>query len=148
MPTRVQQPAGGPKSPGLFCRYRSELVENQVGGPGVGEQPDLLVHPDEVLGALVGGQQRQRIPVERDRDDARVTELGRGEAGPGHPTDGWWQEIVGPGAAIDSPEVEALVAAGARPVRLGPGVLRSSTAGPAAIAVLSAASRWTAVPGR
>ena len=26
----------------------------------------------------------------------------RGEAGPGHPTAGWWQDIVGPGAAIDT----------------------------------------------
>ena len=56
--------------------------------------------------------------------------------------------VVGPEGGISPAEVEALVAAGARPVRLGPGVLRSSTAGPTAIAVLSAASRWTAVPGR
>ncbi|WP_448711371.1 homoserine O-acetyltransferase MetX [Microbacterium profundi] len=26
----------------------------------------------------------------------------RGEAGAGHPTAGWWQEIVGPGAAVDT----------------------------------------------
>ena len=26
----------------------------------------------------------------------------RGEAGPGHATDGWWQDIVGPGCAIDT----------------------------------------------
>ncbi len=26
----------------------------------------------------------------------------RGEAGPGHPTDGWWGEVVGPGAPIDT----------------------------------------------
>ena len=26
----------------------------------------------------------------------------RGSAGPGHPTEGWWHEIVGPGAAIDT----------------------------------------------
>ncbi|MFK4790669.1 homoserine O-acetyltransferase [Microbacterium sp. ZW T5_56] len=26
----------------------------------------------------------------------------RGDAGPGHPTAGWWEEIVGPGAAIDT----------------------------------------------
>ncbi len=25
-----------------------------------------------------------------------------GEAGPGHPTDGWWGEVVGPGGAIDT----------------------------------------------
>ncbi|GAA3038578.1 homoserine O-acetyltransferase MetX [Microbacterium dextranolyticum] len=26
----------------------------------------------------------------------------RGEAGPGHPTAGWWEDVVGPGAAIDT----------------------------------------------
>ncbi len=26
----------------------------------------------------------------------------RGDAGPGHPTAGWWQEIVGPGSALDT----------------------------------------------
>jgi homoserine O-acetyltransferase len=26
----------------------------------------------------------------------------RGSAGPGHPTEGWWEDIVGPGAAIDT----------------------------------------------
>lgn len=50
--------------------------------------------------------------------------------------------IVGPEGGIAPGEVEALTAAGARAVRLGPTVLRSSSAGPAALAVLSAAARW------
>ena len=50
--------------------------------------------------------------------------------------------VVGPEGGISGRELEALVAAGARPVRLGPTILRSSTAGPAALAVLNAASRW------
>lgn len=51
--------------------------------------------------------------------------------------------IVGPEGGIAEPEREALCAAGARSVLLGPEVLRSSTAGPAAIAVLSAlVGRW------
>lgn len=50
--------------------------------------------------------------------------------------------IVGPEGGIAPGEVEALTAAGARPVRLGHTVLRSSSAGPAALAVLSAAARW------
>lgn len=50
--------------------------------------------------------------------------------------------VVGPEGGIDPDELAALVAAGARPARLGPHVLRSSTAGPAALAVLSAATRW------
>lgn len=51
--------------------------------------------------------------------------------------------VVGPEGGISPAEVDALVAAGAAPVRLGASVLRSSTAGPAALAVLSARSRWT-----
>lgn len=51
--------------------------------------------------------------------------------------------IVGPEGGIDPEELEQLRGAGARSVLLGPEVLRSSTAGPAAIAVLSAmVGRW------
>lgn len=51
--------------------------------------------------------------------------------------------VVGPEGGIAPAELERLVAAGAEPVRLGASVLRTSTAGPAAIAVLSARlGRW------
>lgn len=50
--------------------------------------------------------------------------------------------VVGPEGGIGPEEAEGLVAAGAVACRLGPHVLRSSTAGPAALAVLSAGSRW------
>ncbi|HEY7719319.1 MAG TPA: 16S rRNA (uracil(1498)-N(3))-methyltransferase [Pedococcus sp.] len=50
--------------------------------------------------------------------------------------------VVGPEGGITPEELAAFVAAGAVAVRLGPTVLRSSSAGPAALAVLSAASRW------
>jgi 16S rRNA (uracil1498-N3)-methyltransferase len=51
--------------------------------------------------------------------------------------------VVGPEGGITDRESEALRTAGARPVRLGPTILRASSAGPAALAVLSARSRWT-----
>ncbi|WP_422114685.1 16S rRNA (uracil(1498)-N(3))-methyltransferase [Brachybacterium sp. UNK5269] len=51
--------------------------------------------------------------------------------------------VVGPEGGIDPAELAALRDAGARSVLLGPEVLRSSTAGPAALAVLSALiGRW------
>jgi 16S rRNA (uracil1498-N3)-methyltransferase len=51
--------------------------------------------------------------------------------------------VVGPEGGIAPAELERLVAAGAEQVRLGASVLRTSTAGPAAIAVLNATlGRW------
>lgn len=50
--------------------------------------------------------------------------------------------IVGPEGGIAPEELATLRTAGASIVRLGDTVLRSSSAGPAALAVLSAAARW------
>ena len=51
--------------------------------------------------------------------------------------------VVGPEGGIDDEEVETLVAAGARLTRLGPHVLRTSTAGPVAAALVCARlGRW------
>lgn len=57
--------------------------------------------------------------------------------------------VVGPEGGITPGEFDAFEAAGAERVRLGPEVLRTSTAGPAAIAVLSArVGRWGGSPAR
>jgi 16S rRNA (uracil1498-N3)-methyltransferase len=51
--------------------------------------------------------------------------------------------VVGPEGGVSPQELESLVAAGAVTVRMGSNVLRTSTAGPAAIAVLGARlGRW------
>ena len=50
--------------------------------------------------------------------------------------------VVGPEGGITDREVAALTDAGARAVRLGSTILRASSAGPAALAVLSARTRW------
>jgi 16S rRNA (uracil1498-N3)-methyltransferase len=51
--------------------------------------------------------------------------------------------VVGPEGGIDDAELAAFAGAGARALRLGPTVLRTSTAGTAAAAVLlAAAGRW------
>ena len=50
--------------------------------------------------------------------------------------------VVGPEGGITDEELALLASAGARTCRLGSAVLRSSTAGVAALSVLSAQSRW------
>lgn len=57
--------------------------------------------------------------------------------------------VVGPEGGLTEAEVEALAAAGGRVVRMGPTVLRTSTAGAAATAVLlSRCGRWSVAAGR
>lgn len=58
--------------------------------------------------------------------------------------------VVGPEGGITDAEVAELVAAGARPVRLGPEVLRASTAGAVALGALGVLTRrWSVTdPGR
>ena len=51
--------------------------------------------------------------------------------------------VVGPEGGLTDGEVVAFRAAGAQAVRLGAEVLRTSTAGAAALAALSMRSRWT-----
>jgi 16S rRNA (uracil1498-N3)-methyltransferase len=50
--------------------------------------------------------------------------------------------VVGPEGGVSPEELDTLTGAGAIAVRLGGTVLRSSSAGPAALAVLSTSSRW------
>ncbi len=53
--------------------------------------------------------------------------------------------VVGPEGGLSDAEIAALEGAGAQPVRLGPHVLRTSTAGPIAVAVLAQRlGRWDA----
>ena len=58
------------------------------------------------------------------------------------PDDGEIVLVVGPEGGIGPDELARCTAAGARVARLGPHVLRSSTAGPAALAVLLGRMRW------
>jgi 16S rRNA (uracil1498-N3)-methyltransferase len=58
------------------------------------------------------------------------------------PSSGTVVVVVGPEGGLTDGEVVAFRAAGAQAVRLGPEVLRTSTAGAAALAALSVRSRW------
>ena len=63
------------------------------------------------------------------------------------PANGEALVIVGPEGGVTDEERAAFAAAGAVPVRLGPSVLRTSSAGMAAVAALLAASpRWAPTP--
>jgi 16S rRNA (uracil1498-N3)-methyltransferase len=63
------------------------------------------------------------------------------------PADGDLLLVVGPEGGIADEERDALVAAGARAVRLGPEVLRASTAGAVALGALGVLTgRWTQLP--
>jgi 16S rRNA (uracil1498-N3)-methyltransferase len=59
------------------------------------------------------------------------------------PSTGTVAVVVGPEGGLTDGEVVAFRAAGAHAVRLGPEVLRTSTAGAAALAALSARTRWS-----
>jgi 16S rRNA (uracil1498-N3)-methyltransferase len=59
------------------------------------------------------------------------------------PSSGTVAVVVGPEGGLTDGEVLAFRAAGAQPVRLGPEVLRTSTAGAAALAALSVTTRWS-----
>lgn len=59
------------------------------------------------------------------------------------PADGEVLLVVGPEGGLTDDELEVLSAAGGDPVRLGPSVLRTSTAGAVAVSVVSAVTaRW------
>jgi 16S rRNA (uracil1498-N3)-methyltransferase len=58
------------------------------------------------------------------------------------PRSGTIAVVVGPEGGLTDGEVVAFRAAGGLPVRLGAEVLRTSTAGAAALAALSAKTRW------
>ncbi len=60
----------------------------------------------------------------------------------GVPSSGTVVVVVGPEGGLTDGELVAFRAAGAHAVRLGPEVLRTSTAGAAALAALSVRSRW------
>jgi 16S rRNA (uracil1498-N3)-methyltransferase len=97
-------------------RPRVPVVEPIATTAALAKQPGriLVLEPDATM-------RLTEVPL----DDARIT------------------LVVGPEGGIAPRELDALTAAGGVLVRLGPEVLRTSTAGPAALAVLNARlGRW------
>jgi 16S rRNA (uracil1498-N3)-methyltransferase len=114
---------------------------------------------ESVVTAAAKQSRRSRVPVVAEPVSQRgLVERVRGSAlalvlhedaslplaGRALPESGDVLVVVGPEGGISPDELAALEEAGAVAVRLGSTVLRSSSAGPAALAVLSAAAgRWT-----
>jgi 16S rRNA (uracil1498-N3)-methyltransferase len=95
---------------------------------------------------LVSEPADQRVVIQRIQQAALAVVLHEEAAVPlaglELPASGDVLLIVGPEGGIGPDELRAFVASGAVTVRLGRNVLRSSSAGPAALAVISAAGRW------
>lgn len=98
---------------------------------------------DEVCGfARAGAEVLVLHPAGEEALSGYVPSPVRSDAAPGDPFGGVLV-VVGPEGGIDGAELAALAAAGARVLRLGGTVLRTSSAGPAALAVLNVAlGRW------
>ena len=96
-----------------------------------------LTSPAVGLAALVARAQESALTLVLHEDASEP--IGSVEL----PSSGDVLVVVGPEGGISDREISALTGAGARAVRLGPTILRASSAGPAALAIVSARTRWT-----
>ena len=123
----------GARGERAMARWRSTARE-------AGKQSRRARHPvvgDPVgLDALVARAARARTLVLHEEASAPLASVAL-------PADGEVLLVVGPEGGITARELDELAAAGATAVRLGASVLRTSTAGAAAAAVVSArTARW------
>ena len=91
------------------------------------------------IAVLRDGNETEVLPSDLVEDDVLVI-----RAGDQIPVDGTIVIVVGPEGGLTPAERAQLTAAGAVEARLGPQVLRTSTAGPIAVALLqSRTPRWS-----
>ncbi len=112
-------------------RSAAHAASKQSRRPHVPEVTDLMT-TREVCG-LLGDADLAVVLHEQARRPLSGLEI---------PTTGTVAVVVGPEGGLTDGEVVAFRAAGAEAVRLGPEVLRTSTAGAAALAALSTRTRW------
>lgn len=156
---RARVPAVEPlvERSGLCAMIRSSRLSLLLHEDAAGSVADAVHRADLGLG-------RYRTDVEGENDGGASPDVGASPAGEAardggpssenaaasvgseSPGDGRADRvlmIVGPEGGISQAEVDAMLDAGAVAVRLGPHVLRSSTAGPAALTLLSEMlGRW------
>ncbi|MFS0867931.1 homoserine O-acetyltransferase [Microbacterium sp. 179-B 1A2 NHS] len=82
---------GDPVGERRFARFGAFTTEGGAALPGI-----RLAY--ETWGELSPARDNAVLVLHALTGDSHV----RGDAGPGHPTDGWWGDVVGPGAAIDT----------------------------------------------
>jgi 16S rRNA (uracil1498-N3)-methyltransferase len=128
----------GPRGEKALARWRSTVREaaKQARRPWV---PTVSAPVSTAeLARRVGEVERTLVLHESADDVLRASDL---------PASGDVLLVVGPEGGISDAELDTLVAAGARTVRLGPDVLRASTAAAVALGAIGALTdRWTARP--
>ena len=90
-------PASGAWRPGDPVGDRQHVEIGTLELEGGGQLPGVQV-AYESWGTLNDRRDNAVLVLHALTGDSHVT----GEAGPGHPTAGWWSEMVGPGAPIDT----------------------------------------------
>lgn len=129
-------------------RARVPHVEDVVDSRGLAQAVAAAasgVDAEPGAGAASGAKERTAVLVLHESATRRLAALleSWSDAGATASDLGEVWIVVGPEGGITDAELAALTDAGATPVLLGPHVLRSSSAGPAAIAALSLAlNRW------
>ncbi|MBD3689092.1 16S rRNA (uracil(1498)-N(3))-methyltransferase [Nanchangia anserum] len=109
-------------------------------------RPDLeaLVSTGDLVAAVRAARERGEVVfvAHEVATQSLPSILAEAEAAPGY-----WV-IVGPEGGITEDEITTLCEAGAQPIRMGPTVMRTSTAGVAALSVIAAhVGRWDTAEG-
>jgi 16S rRNA (uracil1498-N3)-methyltransferase len=124
----------GPRGAKALARWRASAREAAKQARRAWLPPVRKPVTTRELAALVGEVSLALVLHESATDRITAVPL---------PADGDLLLVVGPEGGIDDTELAALTAAGARPVRLGPTVLRASTAAAVALGALGALTpRW------
>jgi homoserine O-acetyltransferase/O-succinyltransferase len=96
-PTNSQRPATGAWLPGDPVGRRRFVEVGTVALELGGEIPEVTV-AYETWGELAPDGSNAVLILHALTGDSHVT----GDPGPGHPTPGWWDEVIGPGRDIDT----------------------------------------------
>jgi 16S rRNA (uracil1498-N3)-methyltransferase len=138
----------GPRGEKALARWRSTALaatkqSRRAWLPEVATPVDTPVLAGYCRAAAHSGAARATL-VLHEAADIPLADAVRGLAAAGRASPGELVLVVGPEGGITDEELERLASAGAIPVRLGPQVLRASTAGAVALGALGVLTgRWS-----